>query len=260
MMVPSRSRNTAGLTISRLGSADQLRVPTAPQTRSGGDPGHAAVIDRALAQHARPAPHVAGEYRMTAAARRRPGAAARCARSSVGPKTAITGSADRRRQVHRARVVRDERARTPPARRRAPSRSVSPDDGPRACGSPRAISSRRGSRSAPRTPTSTETTSRRSCSSARQAAEALRRPLLRRPVGGAWRDADQHVPRPTPCRARSSDALGAMRLARHDARGAAGRSAHAEASDERLVVVGLVQAPARPADGAREQPPRRSVA
>ena len=83
------------------------RPAPARSTSSTAMPRHAAVIDRALAQHAGAAPDVVCETiaRRVRAARQR-----RRRPSSVGPKMRGHRHADRGGQVHRARVVRHERA------------------------------------------------------------------------------------------------------------------------------------------------------
>ena len=68
------------------------------------DAAHAAMIERALAQHARPAPDRVREHRRA----RRP--TGRVGRSSVGPNTAVTRTPSAAAEVHRAGVVRHERA------------------------------------------------------------------------------------------------------------------------------------------------------
>ena len=78
------------------------------------------MIDRTLAQHARTAPDVVHQHH------RWPRPSGRVAHSSVGPNIAVTAHAERGGEVHRARVVRDERRGSWRARRRATRRSVRP--------------------------------------------------------------------------------------------------------------------------------------
>ena len=88
----------------------------APATASTRDAAHALMIERALAQHARPAPDRVRQD-------------ARAAATAAGAVSALVGRteyggdrhADRRGQMHGAGVVRHERAHDVSARRRAPA-------------------------------------------------------------------------------------------------------------------------------------------
>ena len=80
MSVPSRSRKTARLSQARAAAAAALdRLDTSM-------PVHAAMIERALTQHAGTAPDVVGQHDVCA------DRAGRVSRSSVGPNIAITGN------------------------------------------------------------------------------------------------------------------------------------------------------------------------
>ena len=102
MIVPSRSRNTAGLTRHSPPSAASQGCAAAI-TISPVTPSQAAVIERALAEQAGPAPHVVAHDRVAAERRRR---------DFVGrSEHRHDRPAHRRRHVHRARVVRRAPAR-----------------------------------------------------------------------------------------------------------------------------------------------------
>ena len=93
MSVPSRSRKTPRFTSSRLRGLLRHASDRAAghRVRHGvdGDPLHAPVIDRTVAQHAGPAEDRVRQTSTSRSPRRRSGAVAR---SSVGPKIATTGT------------------------------------------------------------------------------------------------------------------------------------------------------------------------
>ena len=185
------------------------------------------MIDRALAQHAGPAPDRVSEH---LGARRplRGSGAVSCSR--VGPKSAATGVPDRARPVHRARVVRHAdaaRARSTPASVVERGGAGQVDDvRARAVGDQRCESSRSSSRVAGAAdqharalPVAHE---RRSTSAAKCAGQ----PPLRRAVRRARRQHDQR-PLTVPAARRSSS------VARRVDRVVAGRRAPARAARSR---------------------------
>ena len=164
---------------------------------------HAPVVDRTLAQHAGPAEHVARDDVRVARRRGRP---------LVGrPEDRRQRHAERRRDVHRARVVRHERGAPRDDPDELPQRRAADQVRPRARPAAATILSHAPSRGRRAAPTSTAATP-----SARQRRDhlrdAIRRPPLRVAVGGARREADDALRRAdSPAPASSASALCARR-------------------------------------------------